>query len=127
MLLVEKQNMLSTKVEVISDNQNDDIQRIHTRLYSGHDDTLAICIVNVDKKGVAEIYTIAVLNEADKRKHFGSKLWQFTENYVISKHKPNRFVGELDFSYFPAVSFWKSLNFQLVKDTIDYGHIIKEI
>ena len=120
--------MSSIITEVIGDSQNNGIQRVHTLLYSGHyDNTLARCVVKINKKKIAEIYRLEVPNEANRRKHYGSKLWQFTENYVIGKHKPKRFVGELDFSNVPAVSFWKSLNFQLVKDKINYGHIIKEI
>jgi hypothetical protein len=118
---------LSAKLEVISDSYVRDVFSVHTRLYQENDNTLAICLVHIHKDRTAEIYTIDVLEENNKRKHYGSKLWHFTEEYVVNKYHPSRFVGELDLEHIPAVEFWKSLNFQIRKDKHDYGEIVKDV
>ena len=120
--------MQAIKIEVLRDAKNDGYYEVFIRIYSGnYDNTLGTCTVHVHENGVAEIYKIQILNESHRRKHYGTKLWKFTEKYIIKKYQPNRFTGELDSSNVPSVEFWKSQNFQLVLEELDYGTILKEI
>jgi hypothetical protein len=114
------------RFQVISDNNVGDMFLVHSRLYADIDNTIAICRVHIHKNLVAEIYTIDVLKENNKRKHYGSTLWAFTEKYVIDKYHPKRFVGDLDVEHIPAVEFWKSQKFG-IKKTKYYWMILKDL
>lgn len=99
-----------------------------TRIYlGGNDKTIGVCTVKIDKIRIAEICSMQILDESNRRKHYGSKLWKFTENYVIKKHHPNRFVGELHLENIPAIEFWKSHHFQIIQEKPNFGTIVKKI
>jgi len=116
------------QTEVIRDAKYPDITDVLIRIYSGdYNDTLGVCRIKIDKNGIAEIYSIQILNESNRRKHYGSTLWKFAENYVIKKYRPNRFVGELHLENIPAIEFWKSHDFQILPKKVNCGMIVKSV
>lgn len=84
-------------------------------------------MVEINRKGIAEIYSIDI-HEPHRGKGYGSKLWLFAEAYVIKKYHPERFIGELNIGTTPKIAdFWKSLDFQIKYKDSSLAYALKEV
>lgn len=57
-----------------------------------------------------------IINEWNRRKGYGRKLWRFVEEYTKQKYAPSGFLGDIsdvdDFDI--ASSFWSKMGFKIV-------------